>query len=286
VSSPSVVESIAQALDDGDPAVRLAAARALIGLDAPHLQARTRQILLAIATSPELQALRHATGDLLSELPGGLEPVYHPIQAALERGELQIALDLIARALGIVPNNVSLLRWQGEAQNALGLRAHAAESLWRAFELDDHEAEIPPVLAPILIDLGNCAAALQVAQHGVLLSEYSADAHELLAWSCYRANEIEEAVAAARMACDLDPVHPRAIWILVLALLRSSAAGEAREATDHALRVRELLSPGLDTTFLATFTEELGELAAPDAATAQLVAELRQRLAAPVQSSL
>jgi hypothetical protein len=80
-------------------------------------------------------------------------------------------------------------------------------------------------------------------------------------------------------------VHPRATWILILALLRTPAPGEARAAADHALRVRQLLSPGLDTSFLATFDEELGALTAADAATAQLVAELRQRLAAPVQSS-
>lgn len=36
----------------------------------------------------------------------------------------------------------------------------------------------------------------------------------------------------------------------------------------------------------AIFTEELDALPAADEATAQLVAELRQRLAAPVQSSL
>jgi tetratricopeptide (TPR) repeat protein len=299
VDSSAVVDAIARALDDGDPAVQFEAARALLELDAPHARVRAPQVLLAIATQPGPQALRRAAGRVLAELPGGLDSVYDPIQAALGRGDPQAALDLIADALESVPDDINLLWWRGRAQNALGLRAQAAASLRRAFELrdpaapirqafelEDPAAEIPPVLAELLIDLGDFAGAVPVARRGVERSRYSADAHALLAWSCYRANATVEAVSAARTACDLDPVHPRATWILILALLRAFVPGEAREATDHALRVRELLSPGLDTTFLATFTEELGELAAPDAATAQLVAELRQRLAAPVQSSL
>lgn len=286
VNSTAIVESIARALDDGDPAVRLAAADALLALDAPRLQARAQQTALAIAISPRSQTLRRAAGDALARTVGGLEPIYQPIRVALARGEPQAALDLIDRALEIAPDNVNLLRWQGQAQNALGLRAHAAASLRRALDLDDHEAEIPPVLAPILIDLGDFAGALQVAQHGILISEYSADAHALLAWSCYRANATAEAVVAARMACDLDPVHPRAIWIRVLALLGTTAPGEARAAADHALQVRQLLSPGLDTSFLATFTAELAAIAPADDASAQLIGELRERLAAPVQSSL
>jgi HEAT repeat protein len=286
VSSPAVVESVAGALDDGDSAVRFEAARTLLALDATPLQAHARQVLVAIATNPGSSALRLAAGSVLSELSGGLEPIYHPIQAALGCNEPQAALDLINGALEIVPDDVNLLWWRGHAQNALGLRAQAAASWRRALELQEHAAEIPPVLADTLIDLGDFARAVEVARHGAELSTYSADAHVLLAWSCYRASSIEEAVAAARLACDLDPVHPRAIWILALALLRVPALGEARAAADHALRVRQLLSPGLDTSFLATFTEELGAIPAADEATVQLIAELRQRLAAPVQSSL
>ncbi|HEX3478453.1 MAG TPA: hypothetical protein VHT91_25705, partial [Kofleriaceae bacterium] len=209
-----------------------------------------------------------------------------PIQVALERAEPQMALDLAEGAMEIISDDVNLFWWRGHAQNLLGLRAQAAASWRRALELQERAPEIPPVLAQILIDLGDFAGAMEVARLGIGLSVYSADAHALLAWSCYRASEITEAVAAARMACDLDPVHPRAIWIRILVLLRTPAPGEARAAADHALRVRQLLSPGLDTSFLATFTEELGAIAAADEATVQLIAELRQRLAAPVQSSL
>ena len=286
VSSPAIVEWVARALDDGDPAVRVAAAGVLCELDAPVLRARAQQAVLAIATSPGPQALRRAAGDVLWQLPGGREPIHHPIRAALERGEPQCALDRIAAALEILPDDADLFLRRGLAQAALGLQGQAAASLWRAFELQPRATELPPVLAELLIDLGDFEEAVQVARRGVALSEHSADAHALLAWSCYRASSIDEAVAAARLACDLDPVHPRATWILVLALLRAPAPAEARAAADHALRVRQLLSPGLDTSFVATFTEELGALPAADEATAQLVGELRQRLAAPVQSSL
>jgi tetratricopeptide (TPR) repeat protein len=286
VSSPAVVEGIARALEDGDPAVRVAAADALCELHEPVLQARAQQAVLAIATSPGPPDLRRAAGNALSGLPAGLEPIYHPIRTALERGEPQGALDQIAGALEILPDNANLFWWRGLAQVALGLREEAAASLRRAFERQRSATELPPVLAELLIDLGDFDEARQVARHGVELTPSSADAHALLAWSCYRANAIEEAVAAARMACDLDPVHPRAIWILVLALLRAPAPEQARGAAEHALRVRQLLSPGLDTSFVATFTVELGALAADDEATAQLVAKLQQRLAAPVQSSL
>lgn len=286
VSSRAVVESIAPALDDGDPAVRLAAGSALLALDASPLQARAQQLMLAIATSPGPQTLRRAAGDALSRIAGGLDPIYQPIRVALARSEPQAALDLIAGALEIVPDDGSLLLWLGQAQSALGLRSQAAASFRRAFELEGRMAAIPTVLAETLIDLGDFAGAAEAAWHGVDLSADSADAHALLAWSCYRANTIAEAVDAARMACDLDPVHPRASWILVLALLRTPAPGEARAAAEHALRVRQLLSPGLDTSFVATFEQELATLAAADEATAQLIAELRQRLAAPVQSPL
>jgi HEAT repeat protein len=286
MSSTAVVESVARALDDGDPQVRVAAGRALIVLDASHLHARLQKAMLAVANASEPQVLRRAACDVLRKIPGGLEPIYHPIRLAVERDELQAALDLIAGVLEIIPDDVNLFWWRGRVLDALGQRAQAAASLRRAFELEAHAAAIPPVLAEILIALGDFAGAVEVARRGVDLSEDGADAHALLAWSCYRASKIWEAVTAARMACDLDPVHPRAIWILVLVLLRVPAPAVARQAVEHALRVRQLLSPGLDTSFLATFTEELGAIAAADEATTQLIAELRQRLAAPVQSSL
>ena len=46
----------------------------------------------------------------------------------------------------------------------------------------------------------------------------------MVAWSSYRAGQVEEAVGAASRALDLDPVHAEAIWIAVLGRIRQVSA--------------------------------------------------------------
>ncbi len=48
-----------------------------------------------------------------------------------------------------------------------------------------------------------------------------------------------------------------AMWILVLGHLSQGSVAEARAAFQHALKVRQYLSPGLDDSFMAVFVDEL-----------------------------
>ena len=70
------------------------------------------------------------------------------------------------------------------------------------------------------------------------------------------------------------------MWIVLLGHLRQENLNESRVAWQHACRAHELLSPGLDTSFLATFKAELQSLQPGDDDIARLVDEISEVLRA------
>lgn len=137
---------------------------------------------------------------------------------------------------------------------------------------------IPQVLAQTFLELDDPQRAIEAARRGVEINPEDAEILSILAWSSYKAGAIPEAIAAASRALDLDPVHGDALWIVLLGHLRQADAGAAQAAFHRAERVRQLLSSGLDTSFLRTFTDELESIETADADISRLLEEINHAL--------
>jgi tetratricopeptide (TPR) repeat protein len=134
---------------------------------------------------------------------------------------------------------------------------------------------IPQALAQTFLELGDFPRAMETARRGVEIAPGEAEAQSILAWSSYKAGEIQEAVDAASKAVDLDPVHGGAIWIVLLGHICQANLGESRSAFQHALRVWQLLSPGLDTSFVMSFLKELEGYKTDNAEISRLIDEIK-----------
>jgi len=121
---------------------------------------------------------------------------------------------------------------------------------------------------------------MEAARRATEIAPGDADAQSILAWSSYKAGAIPEALDAASKAVDLDPVHRDAIWIVLMGHIRQGNLEEARAAFKHALQVRRVLSPGLDTSFLTSFIKALEGIKTDNAEMLQLIAEIKDALTA------
>jgi hypothetical protein len=85
-------------------------------------------------------------------------------------------------------------------------------------------------------------------------------------------------VEAANKAVDLDPVHSDAIWIVLLGHIRQENLEKARSAFQDALRVLQLLSPGLDASFVPSFVKELENIKTDNAEILRLMEQIKEAL--------
>jgi tetratricopeptide (TPR) repeat protein len=273
-----VQRSLADALADHAAAVQVAAGEALIRIEARELYGRIAEAMMQVTKSGQPQEFRQRAGKVLSAIPGGVEPFYRPIQEELNRGGSNRVLDMIEATLEVLPGDANLFWWRGHALRSLGRLDQAADSFQRAGELEEGASIIPQALAQTFLELGDFPRAMEIARRGVEIDPRSADAASILAWSCYKAGAIPEAIEAARRAVDLDPVHGDAIWIVLLAEIRQANPEEARSAFEHARRVRQLLSPGLDTSFLPSFLKELESIDTGEAEISRLIDDIKEAL--------
>ena len=162
----------------------------------------------------------------------------------------------------------------------LGQTGPAAKSFQHAFELEKQASLIPQELAQTFLELPDYPRAMEAARRGTEIAPGDAEAQSILAWSSYKAGAIPEAVEAASKAVDLDPVHSDAIRIAILGHIRQRNLEQSRLAFQHAMRVRRVLSPGLDTSFLTSFIKELEGIKTDNAEMLQLIAEIKDALTA------
>src|SRR5207253_18299 len=114
VDSNAARALLADGLIDNSPAVRVAAADALITSGAQEIYGRISEIMFQIVQSNNGE-LRQRAGSILSKLPGGLDAVHRPIQDALLRGDAEGALQLTQEELKTFPEDVDLFWWKGHA---------------------------------------------------------------------------------------------------------------------------------------------------------------------------
>jgi hypothetical protein len=108
VKSEVVQKSLAEALADNSAEVQVAAAVAVLQMNAHELYGRVAECMVHVAKADQSQDLRRRAGEVLTAIPGGVEPFYQPIHAELGRGELESALKLIEATLEILPEDANL----------------------------------------------------------------------------------------------------------------------------------------------------------------------------------
>ena len=279
LKSEFVQASLMNALADNAIEVQVAAGEALVRIEAREMYGQVAEAMLQVAKANHAQDLRRRAGTVLSTIPRGVEPFYQPIQEELGRGRWERTLELIDATLEIFPEDVHLLWLLGYAFRNLGRLDRAADSYQRAFELEKQTSVIPQALAQTLLELGDYPRAMEAARRGVEIAPDNAEAQSILSWSSYKAGAIPEAVQAASKAVDLDPVHGNAIWIVLLGHIRQANLEESRSAFQHALRVRQLLSPGLDASFVTSFVvKELEGIKTDNAEISRLMEEIKDAL--------
>ncbi|HJS81689.1 MAG TPA: hypothetical protein VJ742_02515, partial [Nitrososphaera sp.] len=77
---------------------------------------------------------------------------------------------------------------------------------------------------------------------------------------------------------DLDPTHNFAIWVALLGHLHQRNVEEARSAFKQAMRVRQLLSPDLDTSSVTSFLTEVDSIDTDNDEISRLMKEIRDAL--------
>jgi tetratricopeptide (TPR) repeat protein len=276
--------ALAEALRGDAAEARIAAADALARMQAQELYGEMTDALLSIVRDGRAGALRRYAATVLNEIPGGVEALYQPIQAVIGEGSPERALGRIAATLEILPDDANLFWWQGHVLRAVGRLEKAVESFERACELEGQASVIPQVLAETFLELDAPERAVNVARTAVAIDPGDAGAHATLAWSCYRAGALGDAVEAANDALGVDPVHGNAMWIVLLCQLRQENAGGSRAAWQHARRARELLSPGLDMSFVATFEDEIKSVQPASPEISALLDEIDETLRATASS--
>jgi tetratricopeptide (TPR) repeat protein len=283
LKSEVVKKSMVDALADNSLEIQVAAGEALIRAEAPELYGRVAEVMLQIVKADQAQDLRRRAGNVLGAIPGGVEPLHAPIQAELVGDQAETALQMIAATLEILPEDVDLFWWRGHALRSLGRLNDAADSYQHAFELEKQASVIPQAIAQTFLDLHDYPRAMEAARQAVEIAPGDADAQSVLAWSSYNAGTIQDAVTAASKAVDLDPVHNSAIWVVLLGHIRQANLGESRSAFQHALRVRQLLSPDPDTSFVTTFLKELQGIKGDNAEISRLIEEINSALKGDVE---
>ena len=278
LKSDAVMQSLMVTLSDNSGEMQVAAGKVLISLEADEHYGRIAEMLLPITKRGESLALRRRAAEQLGKIPGGLEPLYRPIQDELGSGGAERALEMIDVLLQILPENANIYWWRGHALRSLGRLELAADSYQRASELASDAAVIPKVLALTFLELGDATRAMATARRGVELEPGNADVQSIMAWSSFKADAIPDAIEAANKAVVLDPVHVDAIWILLLAQLRQGNLEASQAAFRHALRVRQLLSPGLDSSFLGTFMKEVKSITTDNPDISRLIEEIKNTL--------
>ncbi len=278
LNSDAVQKSLIDALVDKTVDVQVAAGEALVKIGAQDHYERVTEVLLQVAKADHALELRQRAGKVLTAISGGVETLYRPIQAELDRARWERALGMIEATLEIIPEDPNLFWWRGYALRSLGRLGPAADSYQHASNLANQAFEIPQALARTFLDLRNYPRAMAAARRGTEIAPGDAEAQSILAWSSYKVGAIPEAVEAASKAVDLDPVHSDAIWIAILGHIRQGNLEKSRLAFQHAMRVRRILSPGLDTSFLTSFIEELAGIKTDNVEISRLMVEIEDAL--------
>jgi tetratricopeptide (TPR) repeat protein len=274
-----ISETLAATLLGGSHEARVAAAEVIIHLRLNDLTVHAVTALRQIEAMQVDDDIRHRMSIALRTLSGEPLPLLDQIRAARDSADWPRLLDLTYTALQRVPFEAELYLFRGEAYAQLESPREAAICYRRAFDLKpSRDAGVP--LAAMLIEVDEYASAYEVALKTFELVRYVTIGDNyclpILAWAAYKAEKIEESLKAAKRLTDIDPVHPVAVWIMILIFLKQSDLQGLEVATRHARLVKEQLSPGFPPHFMREFREELQSAQSDNVQISAALVDLKQ----------
>jgi protein O-GlcNAc transferase len=135
--------------------------------------------------------------------------------AAFQRGESEVAVDLLRSAIEANPESAAAANDLGSVLAHLGRTTEAIPAFRRAIELAPAYPEAHNNLANISQMTGNLEEAVASYQTAVRLRPEYAEAYRNLASALRRLGRMEEAAAALEKAVSIDPSYVEAVALLV-----------------------------------------------------------------------
>jgi protein O-GlcNAc transferase len=151
-------------------------------------------------------------------IPNEMDSLHQRAIAAFQRGESEVAVDLLRKAIEANPESAVAANDLGSVLAQTGRVAEAIPAFRRAIELAPAYPEAHNNLANICQMTGNLEEAVASYQAALRLRPEYAEAYRNLSSALRRLGRMEEAVAALAKAVSIDPGYIEAIALLVYQL--------------------------------------------------------------------
>ena len=156
---------------------------------------------------------------------------------ASQTGRNELALDLLAKAIKIDPENPQFHNTRGIILEALGRPDQALEAYQQALALKPDYAEACHNMAIAFIAKADYAAAADKCTHAASLTPDSAHAHNTMGFALEKLGRYAEAVESYKRAVRLAPDYAEAYNHLGVVLNATGRYEHALENYSHAIRI-------------------------------------------------
>jgi tetratricopeptide (TPR) repeat protein len=193
----------------------------------------------ASQAAAEVKSLRERASSVDRDRSG---LAYREGKAALERGDLDAAIEHLTRALKAPFDEARIRIALGIAWDRTGAGSAAAAEFHKALELDPLSADAHTNLGVLLMRRGDSAGAEREFRATLASDPNFAEAHFNLGLNLAAQRRWKEAAETLRMAIRLDPANARAHWNLGRVLRDSGDRKAARASYDLAWKLDRRLT--------------------------------------------
>lgn len=173
--------------------------------------------------------------------PGYADALHGLGMVAWIRGELDVALELVERAVAFAPGNIFYLNSLGEVLRMRGDFSAAEESLRRALSIDPEYAQAHNNLGMLYLTQGLFPESVLEFNRAVQLAPDLAMAYFNMGIALKEMNQLAGAIAAHRQATAISPDFVEAHVNLAIALLLEGQLAEG--FTEYEWRLRPEFTP-------------------------------------------
>jgi predicted O-linked N-acetylglucosamine transferase (SPINDLY family) len=199
------------------------------------------QALQLVLRHREAGRLAEAEGiyrQILSQIPGQDGVLHWLGLLACQAGHIEIAIDLVTRAIAVEPFVATYHSNLGECYRRAGQRERAIASLRRAIELAPGMAQAHHNLGIALKESSRLDDSIAAFQGAIAAQHDYAEAHNALAVALLDAGRFDEALVPSRRAVELQPDNAEAHTALGIALSRARRFDEALVAFRRSITLK------------------------------------------------
>ncbi|MEX0676316.1 MAG: tetratricopeptide repeat protein [Pirellulales bacterium] len=179
---------------------------------------------------------------VLDSFPNHAESLHLLGLIVYQRGQHDVAEELISRAIARKKNQPAFHSNLGEVYRAQGKLCQAEQSLRRALALDSNSADAHNNLGIVLRALGKPAEAVEAFEQAIRLREGFAEPHNNLGTVLQALGKLDEAIAHYRRAVEANPRYAAAYNNLGTALKTRAIEQYAADPSRGARPLRETLA--------------------------------------------